>query len=224
MIAVRTLSVLAGALGLFLAYVTITGVTHQLGDDRPRDGLVMDIVFGAIGASAAIWFMASAYRAWRKTANPPVRSLSAIVALVIWTKTGRFLEGSVQHFPGLTVDVWRSILLFGAVLLACAVYVGLTWWFFSTLKIGHTWFEIPPFVIVVLCLYFWMMTSDLLWEVLPKEPRYERIPRFPWGLVAIFAPMVMAISIGKMLSRLRICRDKENGTFVVVRRFNRDVV
>jgi hypothetical protein len=197
---------------LYVGGDAISGLIWDVANIRSAG--VFDFVFNLLMASFAVWCLVACYRAWRParrvtptdnsfvhTEVPPVRSVSAILCICLFGVAGLLLERSGSHFSGLTDNAWRSLSTFVAATLACAAYVGLTWWLSSALAIPYPPPRIPQFVILIICLLLWLAAFTVLEEVSPKAGGKFSPPRYPWGLILLVVPFAVAILVGKVLNR-----------------------
>ena len=211
-VVLRVVGVFAGGLGLFLAYGSITEFIRHIRGAQSFGGVIVAICFDVLLALIAFWCMRSCYQSWRSREDVPLRSLSAILAIFFLAAGAPLLDNSAVLLPGLTVEVWKSLLFLGAVTLASTLYVSLTWWLSSAFSIVHGAHRIPEFVIIIICVLLWLTSSEFLMEVIPKEPGYEHVPPFPWGLAAFAMPFAAAIFVGRILRRCGSRNGKHNTT------------
>jgi hypothetical protein len=219
----RSLGVFAGGLGLYIGGDAISGLIWDV--ENVRSAGAFGFVFSLLMASFAVWCLVACYRTWRPAKVwtpasrvtsadgffrhlkvPPVRSVSAILCICLFCVAGMWLERAGSHFPGLTDHAWRSLSTLVAATLACAVYVGLTWWLSSALAIPYPSPRIPQFMILIFCFLLWLTAFAVLLEVSPKERGRFSPPRYPWNLVVLVVPFTVAILVGKVLNRVRTRR------------------
>ena len=222
-VVLRLLGVFVGGLGLYAAFSTISGLIRDVANRQSAGAL--GFVFDVVLAAFAVWCLVSCYRAWRPakvwmpstrvaTADgffirrevPPVRSVSAILCICLFGVLGPLLERSAPFFSGWTDHTWRSVSTFVTATLACAAYVGLTWWLSSAMAIPAATRRIPQFVILIVCVLLWEAAFSFLEEVPSKEPGRFSPTGVPWGLVVLAVPFAVAILVGKILNRIGMRR------------------
>lgn len=201
-VAARIAGLFAGGLGLYLAYGSITEFIRHIRDSQSFAEVIAAIFFDVFLGLIAFWCLRACYQSWRPKENVPFRSLSAILAISFFDIMSiRLLNNSAAHLPGLTVEVWESLLMFVAVILASAFYLSLAWWFSSVFSSEPDAHHIPEFVILLICVLLWGTSFEFLMEVAPKKPGYEHVPRFPWGLVELVVPFIVTAFVWRTLRR-----------------------
>ena len=108
----RIAGLLVGGLGLCLAYGSITEFIRHIRGSQSFAGVIASIFFDVLLGLVAFWCMRSCYQSWRSKENIPFRSLSAILAISFFDILFiRLFNNSAAHLPGLTVEVWESLLM-----------------------------------------------------------------------------------------------------------------
>jgi hypothetical protein len=218
-IVLRSLGVFAGGLGLYVGCDAIRGLIWDVANVRSTGAF--GFVFSLLMASFAVWCLVACYRTWRPakvwtparrvtsadgffshSKVPPVRSVSAILCICLFCVAGMWLEGSSSPFFGLTDHAWKYLSTLVAATLACAVYIGLTWWLSSALAIPYPPPRMPQFMILIFCFLLWVTAFAVLEEVSPKERGRFSPPRYPWNLVVLVVPFAVAMLVSKVLNRV----------------------
>lgn len=192
MTAVRALGVLAGAVGLYVAYGCVESVIREVTTSPPSFGIGSLLIVSAM-VSVAVWCGWACYSSWRPAGAPPIRSLSAIVALCVFSIAGVLIGYDSAPVIDPAENAWISIKQFLLLCVASATYVILNWRLSRAARLQPRGNRIPTFVIALLGLFLWVASFRVLGFFLPS---------WPWGLLVVIAPFVIAIGFGKLLTRL----------------------
>jgi hypothetical protein len=199
---VRALGVLAGCVGVYLAYGSVTELLRHLRDALATGGFPWGVFIYLFLACAAIWCLHSSYRAWWPKGDPPIRSLSGILALIVFDIMLLSLDGQAISLPAISASTMGTLVTCSMTLLSFALYIALTWWLFAALEIAHFERRIPEFVIVVTGLEIWVASSNLMIDVLPIARGRAEWLGLTWPLAALVVPIAVAVLIGRLLRKV----------------------
>ncbi len=188
----RTLSVFVGCLGIYLTYGGIHDLVRMFRAELSIGDVIAELFFIVLLLAFASCCFVLCLRTWRSETPELVRSIAAIVSVFTWLHLAMLLDSLAPQLPGMSEHASNSVFTFAAIAIAAVVYVGVSWWLIPANSLTSPHRRIPSLLSGFVCCFVWLVTFDLLMEVAPKKPDFDSILKFPWGLVALIVPFVVA--------------------------------
>lgn len=217
--AIRLLSLPVGVAGLFIIAGSLQAY-YKLLIDAVRDGfsdlpldLLFFIPFNTFFLALGLFAIYTAVKIWTHLTASGIRRLTAIGAVVFWGVLANFVQYLPPRFQIESQSNWASLTFFGSILLPVLFYQAVSRWLTAKSSCPQ---EPPrpasPNLVGLFCLMIFGCLASLIFELAPKEPGLEGMPKLPWEFVALLVPALIAGVLYKTilhLSARRVRRYKQ---------------